>query len=293
MRVPAGSKYSDQTGQIQTTSQSSIVYFTPLGDIRIFDGENDLIISHPLRDTLQAFNYAQRAKIWCLHDSQNDQIMWFFPSGTSTEPDTAAAWNYRYGVWYAWTPQPFGHGCELDTPTDASVLLTGEANTSTGGYVYAYFTGNDFNGAAIDSKWMTKTLYGINEQGQPSLSTRKRWRWVDLLFRINQNVTLTMEWLQGSSPDNASAIASTTMSPGSQTLITMDGSTILTGDGSSILLAKQSAQVKALLHDDSGNYLHDEGMRLRIGTNSTTGGWALEAMQVAYQILPGLKRRDQ
>jgi hypothetical protein len=81
--------------------------------------------------------------------------------------------------------------------------------------------------------------------------------------------------------------------PGASSLVTADGSVIQTADGSTILLSKQSAQVKALLHDASGNYLHDEGVRLRVGTNSTDGGWALEAIQLAYQLLPGLKRRDQ
>lgn len=293
VRIPAGSKYSDQTGQLQTTTVSAIAYFTPLGDIRMFDGDNDLIVSHPVRDTLATFNYAQRAKIWAMHDSQNDQVIWFFPTGSSGEPDTAISWNYRYGVWYTWATLPFAHGVEVDTSSDAALMLVGEANTSKGGYVYTFFDGNSFDGSNIEAKWMTKTLYGVNEEGLPALSHRKRWRWADMLFRINQNVTLTVEWLAGSSPDTASAIASTTISPGASTLVSADGSTILTADGSSILLSKQSAQAKALLHTAAGDYLYDEGIRLRIGTNSTTGGWALEAMQVAFQIMPGLKRRDQ
>jgi hypothetical protein len=83
VRVPAGSKYSDQTGQLQTTSVSSIAYFTPLGDIRLFDGDNDLIVSHPVRDTLATFNYAQRHKVWALNDSANNQLIWFIPTGAS------------------------------------------------------------------------------------------------------------------------------------------------------------------------------------------------------------------
>jgi hypothetical protein len=39
--------------------------------------------------------------------------------------------------------------------------------------------------------------------------------------------------------------------------------------------------------------LHNEGMRLRVSSNDTSGGWSLEAMEIAYQILPGLKRRSQ
>jgi hypothetical protein len=293
VRIPAGSKYSDQTGQIQTTKTNSIAFFTPLGDIRLFDGENDIIISHPLKDSLSSFNYAQRTKIWAVHDSANNQIIWVYPSGSASEPDTAAVWNYKFGVWYKWTPMPFGHGCELDTSSDPNLLLVGQASTTTGAFIYKFLDGNSFDGSNIDAKWMTKALYGVNEQGQPALSNRKRWRWLDLLFRVNENVTLTVEWLSGDSPDTAAATGSTTVSPASSFLVTSDGSTIVTADGSTIILAKQSAQAKALLHSSTGDYMHNEGIRLRVGTNGTNGAWALEAMELAYQILPGLGRRDQ
>jgi hypothetical protein len=293
VRVPAGSKYSDQTGQMQTTTVSSIAYFTPLGDIRLFDGDNDLIVSHPVRDTLAGFNYAQRHKVWALNDSANNQLIWFFPSGSSGYPDKAVSWNYRYGVWYTWTPMPFAHGVELDTSSDAALLLTGQGNISTGGFVYQFLSGNSFAGSNIEAAWMTKTLYGVNEQGQPAMSNKKRWRWLDLLFRVNQDVDLTVEWLPGNSPDNANAIGSATIMPGAEQLVSADGSAILTADGSAIYLATQSAQAKAILHTAVGDYLHDEGIRLRISANSTNGSWALEAMQLAYQILKGFKRRDQ
>jgi hypothetical protein len=292
-RVPAGSKYTDQQGQLQTTAKSAIVYFTPLGDIRLFDGDNDLIISHPVRDTIAGFNYSQRAKIHALHDSANDQIIWFIPTGSSGEPDTAISWNYRYGVWYTWATMPFGASAEIETTDDAALLLVGEANTSKGGYVYKFLDGNSFDGSNIVARWMTKTLYGTNEQGQPALSNTKRWRWLDLLFRINQNVSLTVEWLAGTTPDTGAALGSVVVAPQASLLTTADGSIVTTADGSQIMLAASSAQTKAILHDTAGGYLHDTGIRLRIGTNSTNGTWALEGLAFAYQILPGLGRRFQ
>lgn len=293
VRIPAGSKFVDQLGQSQTTSVSSIAYFTPLGDIRLFDGENDLIVSHAVRDTVLDFNYAQRRKIHAVADNHNGQVVWFFPSGSAGEPDTAVAWNYRFGVWYKWTPMPFGASTELDSASDAHKILVGQANSSTGGYVYEFLTGDSFDGSNIEAQWMTKTLYGVNEQGQPALSNTKRWRWLDVLFKITQDVDITVGWLPGGSPDAATAVASVLISPDADELITADGSTILTADGSSLLLAVETAQDKAILHDSSGQYLHDEGIRIRVGSNDTAGHWALEGMQLAYQILPGLKRRSQ
>lgn len=295
VRIPAGSKYTDQTGQHQTTTVSSLAYFTPLGDIRIFDGDNDLIVSHPVRDTVRAFAYQYRAKVWAMVDSVNDQAIWCFPSSTSSEPDTIVVWNYRFGVWYKWTTMPFGHGVELDTSSAAALLLTGETNLSKGAYIYAFLSGTSFDGSSIAAQWMTKTLYGVDKDGKAALSNRKRWRWLDVLFRVDQTLAITVEWLSGASPDTASAIDAVTITPLAKTIVTSAASTILTANSSSILVALQSAQSTALLHSAtaSGDYLHDEGIRIRVKTNDMSGGWALEAMQLAYQLLPGLKRRDQ
>ena len=293
VRIPAGSKFADQTGQIQSTSVASIAYFTPLGDIRLFDGDNDLIVSHPVAETVRGFAYAQRHKIWAMIDSENDQAIWFFPSTNAGEPDTAVSWNYRYGVWYKWATMPFGHGVELDATNDAALLLVGEADITKGAYIYSFLDGNSFDTSNINAQWMTKTLYGMTEQGTPALSNTKRWRWIDVLFKISQDVDITVEWLEGNAPDSASAIASAVISPDADVLLSFDGSEIITFDGSTILCSSDSAQDKAILATTTGDYLHDEGIRLRIKTNGTAGTWALEAMQLAFQILPGHRRRFQ
>lgn len=293
VRVPAGSKYTDQLGEAQTTAKSAIAYFTPLGDIRLFDGDNDLIISHPVRTTVRAFNYEHRKKVHALADDENSQIIWFFPSGSSTEPNVAVCWNYQYGVWYKWETMPFGHACVVDTASDALLMLAGEALTSKGAYIYKFFDGNSFDGSNIEAQWMTKTLYGVNEQGLAALSHTKRWRWLDLLFRVDSDLTITVGWFPGASTDLADPLGTITVSPDADTIFTNDGSQILTADGSTIAVAVLSAQGKSILHDATGDYLHDEGIRLRVGTNDTNGQWALEAMQLAYQLLPGLRRRSQ
>lgn len=293
VRIPAGSKYTDQLGQTQTTDKSAIAYFTPLGDIRIFDGDNDLIVSHPVRDTARGFNYTQRQKVWAVVDSANDQAIWCIPANNAGEPDTMLSWNYRYGVWYKWETLPFGHGVEMDKADDAAIILVGESSVAKGGYIYLFQNGNSFDGGNIQAQWMTKTLYGVNEQGQPALSIRKRWRWLDVLFRIDANTVITVGWFPGSATDTADPISTFTVTPSAATLKSADGSDIFTADGSTISVAILSAQGKALLHNMSNDYLHDEGFRLRIGTNDTNGGWALEALELAFQLLPGQKRRFQ
>jgi hypothetical protein len=295
VRVPAGSKYPDQNGEIQLTKTASIAYVTPLGDIRLFDGDNDIIISHPVKDTLAEFNYAQRAKTHAVIDSTNAQIIFFIPTGNSGEPDKAVVWNTRWGVWYVWDPMPFSSSVEVETSSDAALLLTGQADPAEGGYCYNFFspTALSFDGDNIEAVWMTKTLHGVNEEKQPAFSNRKRWRWADFLFAVNQDVDLTVEWLAGASPNNAAALGSKTISPAASYLLTADGDRITSLSGDALTVSLSSAQAKALLHTQDGDYLHDEGIRLRVGDNASLGSWSLEAFTLAYQILPGLRRRDQ
>jgi hypothetical protein len=293
-RVPAGSKYTDQNGKAQVTNAVTCAYLTPLKDIRLFDGENDVIISHPMKTTLGTLSYAARRKSHALQDITRGEIAWFIATGASLEPTTAVVWNYRWGVWYErplWGSM--SAACEADSPTQASVLLAGEATISTGGYVYQLWVGNSANGANFRAQWMTKTLYGVTEQAQPAMSHQKRWRWCDFLFETDQNVTLTVEWLPGNTPDNAAGFGSTRIAPAAVTLVSADGDAIVSADSDLVAAAQSSTNARARLVNSAGRYLHDTGMRIRIFDNAQAGSWSLEAMNLAYQQLTGLQRRMQ
>ena len=292
VKVPAGSKFVDQNGEVKITNAVSLAYFTPLGDIRLFDGDNDTIISHPKKTALDAFNYSQRHKIFAIHDTPRAEVTWVYPSGSDSEPGDAVTWNYRWGVWYE-REWGFSSGIEIETSADASVLLAGSNSTTTGGRAYTLWSGNSFDGANIEAVWMTKTLYGVTDQGQPAMGHTKRWRWLDCLFETEATTTLTVEWLQGNSPDNASALSSTTFSPNAASILSSDGDTLVSAGGDTVILSAASSQVKLLLHDSGGNYLHHEGIRIRVKDNAANGSWSLEAFALAYQLLPGLKRRLQ
>jgi hypothetical protein len=290
VRVPAGSKYTDVTGKFQVTATVTIAYLTPLFDIRLFDGDNDVIISNPIRQTLANASYAVRGKYFALHDTQRSEIAWFFATGAATECTTAVVWNYRHGVWYGrdWA---MSAAYEADTATQASFLLGGEPSRTVGGYVYHLWNGTDFNGAPFLTVWHTKTLYGVNDKGQPAISHQKRWRWADLIFETDQTVTLQVDWMPGQSLDSAAPSGSTSIAPAGAELRTVDALRIVTTDGSPIAVSSQSTTARALLKDAQGQYLHDTGLRLRISDNTAAGSWSLEGMNLAYQILPGLERR--
>lgn len=289
-RVPAGAKYIDSEGRVQSTQVVTLAYFTPLGDVRLFDGENDVIISHPERTLFSTMNYAQRHKAFCIPDTSRNEITWIFPGGSSGEPDVAIAWNYRWGVWYP-RDWDFAHGIECDESSTASVLYAAEGSTTTGAFIYKLWNGNSNNGTAINAVWMSKTLYGINPQGEPEFELMKRWRWGDFIFETETTTTLTVEWLSGDATDSGSAFGSTTISPNSEAVLSADGDALLSADADAILAGASSTGAIGLFKDTSGANLHDFGMRLRVGDNASNGSWALEGFKLFYQALPGLGRR--
>jgi hypothetical protein len=289
-RVTAGARYVDQLGKVQVSPTVTLAYLTPLGDIRLFDGVSDVIISHPKKETMATLNYAHRAKSFCIEDHVRNEVSWVFPAGSNTEPSIAVTWNYRWGVWYEreWA---FACGREIESSSTAHVLLAGSNSTTTGGYCYQLWSTNAFDGTPFTAQWMTKTLYGVNDKKQPALSQLKRWRWADFLFETDNNVTLTIEWVAGNTPDTSAAIGSTTIQPGAFSILTSDGDTLITASGDTILVAQSSSQQMALLKDAQGNHLHDKGIRLRIYDNADDGSWSLEGFTLGYQIIPGLGRR--
>lgn len=289
VRVPAGARYVDQTGKVQTTATVALAYMTPLKDVRMFDGDNDIIISHPLSELISTLNYQQRRKVHTLHDTARNEITWIFPADSESEPSIAAVWNYRWGVWYEreWT---FSATVEVESATEAAICLGGSSSLAAGGVTHRLWSGNTANGVGFTAQWMTKTLYGVSQSGQPAPSYQKRWRWVDILFKVDQNVEILVEWIQGDAPDNADAIGSVTITPGTDTLFSQDGDQIETSDGHALNVALDTALKRAKFADINGRYLHDYGIRLRIGDSVSTGSWAMEAFTLGYQMLPGLAR---
>lgn len=290
IRVPAGARYVDQTGKVQTTATVSLAYMTPLKDIRMFDGDNDLIISHPLSELIARLNYQQRRKVHTLHDTARNEISWILPVDADSEPSVAAVWNYRWGVWYEreWN---FSAAVEIESATEAAICIGGSSSLTDGGIAYRLWDGNTANGVAFTAQWMTKTLYGVSQSGQAAPSYQKRWRWADILFKVDQDVQILVEWLNGDAPDDGDSIGSVTITPGTDELVSADGDTIETSDADAIMVALETAIKRARFADINGRYLHDYGIRLRIGDSISTGSWAMEAFTIGYQMMPGLARR--
>ena len=304
VQIPAGALYTDSSGNQVSTPRSMLAYFTPLGDIRIFDGNNDTIISTPVKDTLKTSLYAQIKKIHAVHDIENGHVVWFWPgptpSGEDAECNQAVVWNYRWGVWYVWPDMPMAASTTIETSSDTQILLTGEAQTAKGGFCYKFFNGDSFDGDTIPARWITKVIYGTDNswnarEPQQLMSYIKRFRWLDIVAEAESDVTLTVEWMSGSSSDESVARggASKSLEPIGLQLITDDGNGIQTDDESNITLPFDSVQTIINMEGTNGDFIQDVGCRIRISDDASNGSWSLEGMTLGFQVLPGATRRLQ
>ena len=300
--VPAGAVFTDSSGNQVTTPKVMQAYFTPFGDIRIFDGNNDTIISTPVKDTLKTSLYAQAKKIHAVHDIENGHVVWFWPGPTGTgdtaECNQAVVWNYRWGVWYVWPDMPMAASTTIDTATDTQIVLTGEAQVSKGGFCYKFFDGDSFDGENIPARWMTKVIYGednswTSRTPQQMMAFIKRYRWLDLIMEADEDVTLTIEWMEAAGSDEAVAKggASQSLSAFSMQLITADGNVIQSAAESNITLPTESVQKIINLEGTNGDYIQDVGCRIRISDDAQDGSWSLEGMTLGFQVLPHATRR--
>ena len=275
-----------------------------MGDIRLFDGNNDVVISTPVKDTMKTMLYAQRTKIHSVHDIENSHVIFYFPgptpSGEQAECNHAVVWNYRWGVWYVWPDMPMAASTTVETSSDTQIVLTGEAQTAKGGFCYEFFDGDSFDGSNIPARWITKVIYGTDNSWsvrspQQMMAYVKRYRWLDVIAEADSDVTLTIEWMSGNASDDAVSKGGTSKSlaPIGLQLITDDGNGIDTDDGSNITLPFDSVQQIISLEGTNGDFIQDVGCRIRISDDAQNGSWSIEGMTLGYQVLPGATRRLQ
>lgn len=264
IKVPKGAKYFDDTGATHETTRATLAFFSPLGDIRLFDGDNDTIISGAVKDRISSFAYDQRIKIWAGVDSVLNHILFFFPESGQTECTACVAWNYQLGTMHYWTGMNFGHGIEAETSTAAQLMLMGENRVATGALVYEWKDTTTFDGTNITHTLMLKPVWLRDERGLAVLDRMHRHRYLDLMFETDASPdTVTVGWFAYTAADGATAVGTTTVSG--------------------------TARVRARLRDSGGKYYHNFAARFRV---TTTGGagWILPAITLGYQQLPGRKR---
>lgn len=294
VKVPVGARYLDAEGTTQVTTSPMLAYWTPLMDIRLFDGQSDTIISLPVRDELAQANYASRHWIHAAHDVPNAQIIWFYPGTGKTYPSQAVIWNYQWGIWTTLTHTPFTASVRADTSTAAFRIYTAlTGDVARDAFVCRFFesdlTTND--GAPFTAQWTTKPLFGSDENGFPLVSLTKRWRWADTHVTLDSDTVLSVSWFDGNDGPDGSPIDTATVSAPFNALMSADGEPLVSAAGDPIGTTSASVSTKSRLADTGGNYLHSPAVRLVVADDGSGADWALDGITLAYQVLPGQKRR--
>lgn len=310
-KIPLGASYIDDKGSLAKTDGVRLAYLTSFGDLRLFDGENDVIISYAKADLLRRLNYEYRRKSYVVIDTPRTEATWFFPHDNATECSAAVTWNWQQGVMTERPAWKFAHAAQIETSEDSSVLLAGESNLTTGAFCYQLWDGTTLGDGvtAVNGAVMLKTLYGRGEgniYGQQKdeaaiMSATKRWRWIDLLVKcyvggaLGGPVTFTVEcWPEEAEPTDA-PYATTHVTLPTEQLYSADGSPLRTADGSLLTAPVGAPILRAKLRQVSATgkmrYLHSRGIRIRISSTTTTASWALVGANVAYQLLTGMQRQ--
>lgn len=289
-RIPKGSVYLDSAGNAKVTSESLLAYLTPLGDVRLFDGDGDTIISWAKQDVFARMTYRARSKAYAVGDVQHGEVTWVFPADDADQPNLAVSWNLRTGTMTErrWG---FAHAIEIESVDDSSFLIAGESTLATGGHCYRLWDGITNNGAHIAPTIMTKTFYGTDRYGTLLTQYTKRWRWADILVHCaGGGLSLLVEWLPGEAGDNDPAYGSVTLlMPAGRTIQSVDLTTIQSSDSVTLTTNVPTAMLRAKIHSTTGRYLHSRGVRLRFSSQSDVQ-WSIPGFTIAYQVLAGLKR---
>lgn len=295
-RIPAGARFRKEDGDLSTTDAVTLAYLTPLGDIRLFDGENDTVLSSAMQTQLQRLTYLTRSTAYAVTDAPRGETAWVFPTDGNFEPDLAVVWNWRYGVWYTrqWS---FSHVIATDTTADASVLFAGSPLTTVGGYVYLLWDTMGFDGRAFTSRLHTKTFYGLDDNGEPTPTSTHRWRWLEMLMHTNGPVTLTVKWYEGEAANDAVPQGSRILQLAGAAIDTIDLSPIHTIDDALITtlapcIIRVPLKVAEML-GGRGRFLHSRGLRLSITVETPATQnvvWSIAGMTIMHQQLEGMKR---
>jgi hypothetical protein len=145
-------------------------------------------------------NYVNRNEISCGLNTAFNEIIWYYPSSTSTQIDRAVAYNYLENTWYTLNlPRTTWLGAyvyENPIATEYNTSLTSNASTILGvtagaSYIYEHESGNNQADGTAISAFLTTGSIEIGD-GDELMSVSKLVPDFDNLTN-NMTATLTLE----------------------------------------------------------------------------------------------------
>lgn len=144
------------------------IFWMGQDDFYLFDGTS---ISSVPNNTLKKYiyenlNWQQRWKIFCYPNTQWDEVSWFFPTGTNTEPNQYATYNYKEKHWTLGILSRTA--AEEPYHLSQNPYLIQAASTSVAGKLYRHEYGTDDDGSPLD--WYAETNYAQADQGDLTMN---------------------------------------------------------------------------------------------------------------------------
>ena len=152
--------------QAPIDGQHMYVFLASDGTIRVFDGQDSVDISEPVRDYLEQMNLSAAPLSWGVYAPELKLLVWQIPIGGSTVPNFALGWHLESGAWVPlpdW--RPFRSGTLFVEPDDGQRFYNGAASDVDSGQfpIFRQFFGTSFDAAPITWQWRSKPL--LSEEG--------------------------------------------------------------------------------------------------------------------------------
>ena len=168
----------------------NIVYFMDDGAFYRASGNVERLPCTVLDYVFSDINKSARFKIFAANNIEHSEILWFYPSASSTEIDRYISYNYAENVWTVGTTSDnFTRTAWNPAPSLSFPLATGKLDTSDKNYLYNHESGNLGDGTAF-SAYIESADIDLDPAGEQFMYVSKIIP--DIEFKDSSNATDTV-----------------------------------------------------------------------------------------------------
>jgi hypothetical protein len=133
------------------------IYFMSYGSFYLYNGSVQKLPCSVLNYVFSNMNVGQAYKINAFTNSENNEVGWFYPSGSATEIDRYVIYNTQEKIWY------YGN-LERHAWLDSGVKNFPQATNNN--YVYQHEIGYDDDGSAMTGVFVESSDFDIGDGNQ-------------------------------------------------------------------------------------------------------------------------------
>ena len=133
------------------------IYFMSYGSFYLYNGSVQKLPCSVLNYVFSDMNVGQAYKVNAFTNSENNEVGWFYPSGSATEIDRYVIYNTQEQIWY------YGN-LERHAWLDSGVQNFPQATNNN--YVYQHEIGYDDDGSAMTGVFVESSDFDIGEGNQ-------------------------------------------------------------------------------------------------------------------------------